>query len=70
MVINDRWILRIPGTSGTLLDVGVVLMEGVVLGLCTPPAALTDVTNVGRWGAGTGHRPPPFCVSYRNSGRN
>jgi hypothetical protein len=42
ILINDLWIrggLRIPGIVGALLYVGIVLAGGIVLGLCTAPAA-------------------------------
>ena len=42
VLINDLWLrgpIRIPGIVGALLYVGVVLAGGLVLGLCTAPAA-------------------------------
>jgi len=39
VAINDGWIPRIPGIVGALIYVAVVLSGGVLLGLCTAPAA-------------------------------
>lgn len=39
VAINDSWIPRIPGIVGALIYVAVILSGGLLLGLCTAPAA-------------------------------